>query len=90
MSRSVLPGVTVYQASFFTNSTSCRSKRNGESAPPVAPLKESLRTFTCASTSAVHSASVRELGFEAGWTMWKTVGIVTLPSGISGWDLIRP
>src|SRR6476469_8501646 len=80
MSRSFLPGTTVYQAGFGVHVVSTRSKRNGVSAASgaVAPEYESLRTFIWL------SMRVSQRAFSA-WVkpsseiMWNTVLMVMLP-----------
>ena len=91
MSRSFLPGTTVYQALFTVHVVSTSENRNGvsEASPAVRPANESLSTVICAAIRVFHLVVSAAL---SGWseTMWKTVGTVTLPLDRRGASLITP
>src|SRR5262245_60568534 len=91
MSRSFLPGTTVYQSLFTVHVVSTREDRNGvsDASAAVRPAYESLSTLICAATSVFHLFVSAVL---SGWSeiMWKIVGTVTLPLGRRGESLITP
>ena len=91
MSRSPLPGVTVYQSVFTTKSVLARSNRNGlsEAASEVWPEYEWFSTAIWAFT--IVCIRVRSLVVSVWSEMtWKTVRMCTDPSGIRGASLMTP
>src|SRR5690349_21570038 len=91
MSRSFLPGTTVYQLLFTVHVVSTSENRNGvsDASAAVRPAYESLSTVICAAIRVFHRAVSAAL---RAWSeiMWKTVGMVTLPLGRRGESLITP
>src|SRR4051794_7416510 len=91
MSRSVLPGITVYHCEFTVQSMLDSEKRNGESAASgaVRPAYESLSTVIWAAMSRSQRVfSVTDSVWSE--TTWKTVGMCTLPLGRRGASLMTP
>ena len=76
MSRSALPGTTVYQVGFTVQVVSWSENRNGVSAASgaVVPANESLSTVIWAAISVFHRAFSASVNASSA-IMWKTMGM---------------